>query len=53
MSEIDQEIADQPRCWRTAAAAAAAAGPHLPADGTRAAAVGCGTSYYVAQACAT
>jgi CRISPR-associated protein Cas5a/b/c len=53
MSEIDHEIADQPRCWRLAAADAVRAGHHLPGPGTRAAAVGCGTSYYVAQAYAS
>ena len=53
MSEIDQEIADQPRCWRIAAADAARAGYRLPAPGTRVAAIGCGTSYYVAQAYAS
>jgi fructoselysine-6-P-deglycase FrlB-like protein len=52
MSEIDHEIADQPHCWRLAAGAVRA-GHHLPALGTRAAAVGCGTSYYVAQAYAS
>jgi fructoselysine-6-P-deglycase FrlB-like protein len=53
MSEIDQEIADQPRCWRIAAADAVRAGSHLPAPGARVAASGCGTSYYVAQAYAS
>ena len=49
MSAIEQEIADQPRCWRLAARAAEQHRALLPAVGTRVAAVGCGTSYYVAQ----
>jgi fructoselysine-6-P-deglycase FrlB-like protein len=44
------EIAAQPACWRRAAALAAAATDRLPADGERVAVVGCGTSWFMAQA---
>jgi fructoselysine-6-P-deglycase FrlB-like protein len=44
------EIASQPDCWRRAAAMAADAAPALPADGERVAVVGCGTSWFMAQA---
>jgi fructoselysine-6-P-deglycase FrlB-like protein len=50
MHAIEQEIVDQPRCWRLAAQAAERHRALLPPVGTRVAAVGCGTSYYVAQA---
>jgi fructoselysine-6-P-deglycase FrlB-like protein len=50
MSETEQEIASQPECWRRAVSLAAEASPKLPADGERVAAVGCGTSLYMAQA---
>lgn len=50
MSAIEQEIVDQPRCWRLAAQAAGRNRALLPPVGSRVAAVGCGTSYYVAQA---
>lgn len=53
MSAIDQEIADQPHCWRLAASDAPRCAQHLPAHGARVAAVGCGTSYYVAQSYAS
>src|SRR4051794_7035818 len=46
MSATRDEIASQPGCWRTAAAIDAGA---LPERGERVAAVGCGTSWYVAQ----
>jgi fructoselysine-6-P-deglycase FrlB-like protein len=48
MSAIAQEVASQPAVWRQAAARAATA--PLPPHGARVAAVGCGTSLYVAQA---
>ena len=50
MSAIEHEIADQPRCWELAARAAADHLDALPPRGSRVCAVGCGTSYYVAQA---
>lgn len=48
MRLIDQEVRSQPSVWRTAATLAASA--ELPALGARVAAIGCGTSFYVAQA---
>jgi len=46
---VESEIASQPDCWRQAAELAAEA-PGLPAVGERVAVVGCGTSWFVAQA---
>ncbi len=49
VSHVDDEIASQPVCWRRAVAIA----PEmmgLPVDGERVAVVGCGTSWFVAQA---
>jgi fructoselysine-6-P-deglycase FrlB-like protein len=53
VSHVEDEIASQPECWARAAdlvadLTATAAG--LPAPGERIAVVGCGTSYYMAQA---
>lgn len=45
---VSSEIASQPSVWRRAAALAADA--PLPAPGRRVAVVGCGTSWFVAQA---
>jgi CRISPR-associated protein Cas5a/b/c len=42
------EVHSQPDCWRRAAALAGSGG--LPRDGERVAAVGCGTSWFMAQA---
>lgn len=53
MSFIDEEIARQPSAWRKAATVAAAAAPALPAPGERVAVVGCGTSWFMAEAYAT
>ena len=50
MRAITSEIASQPALWRKAASVAAAAAGSLPAPGEPAAAIGCGTSYHVAQA---
>ena len=50
MSEIVREIASQPACWREAAARAPDLRRVLPTPGQRVAAIGCGTSLYVAQA---
>jgi fructoselysine-6-P-deglycase FrlB-like protein len=44
------EIASQPECWRDAANLAAANARLLPAPGARVAVVGCGTSWFIAQA---
>ena len=48
MSHVEAEIASQPECWLQAAEHAGAAG--LPESGERVAAVGCGTSWFMAQA---
>ncbi|GAA3512440.1 SIS domain-containing protein [Actinocatenispora rupis] len=44
------EIASQPDCWRRAATLAAERAGALPRDGERVAVVGCGTSWFMAQA---
>ena len=46
---VEQEIADQPRCWSRAADEAATLGQALPAAGERVAVVGCGTSWFMAM----
>jgi fructoselysine-6-P-deglycase FrlB-like protein len=48
MSHVQAEIASQPECWLQAAELAGASG--LPESGERVAAVGCGTSWFMAQA---
>ncbi|EIE98793.1 SIS domain-containing protein [Saccharomonospora glauca] len=45
---VSEEIASQPHTWRRAAALAASS--PLPARGSRVAVVGCGTSWFIAQA---
>ena len=50
MRAITSEIASQPALWRKAAAMAPAVAGLLPAPGEPAAAIGCGTSYHIAQA---
>ncbi|MCX5192861.1 sugar isomerase [Streptomyces sp. NBC_00249] len=45
-----REIASQPDCWRRAAASVPRHLPVLPHQGERLAVVGCGTSWFVAQA---
>jgi fructoselysine-6-P-deglycase FrlB-like protein len=47
---IEAEVASQPACWRRAASMAAGVGSSLPAGGARLAVVGCGTSWFMAQA---
>lgn len=49
MSHVGTEIASQPDCWRAAAERAAEVAG-LPRPGERVAVIGCGTSYYIAQA---
>ncbi|WP_265520763.1 SIS domain-containing protein [Oerskovia flava] len=49
-SHVSAEIASQPDVWRQAARLAAARGDVLPQPGERVAVVGCGTSWFVAQA---
>lgn len=50
MSEIEHEIADQPRAWTLAAKLGQDDRASLPAPGSRVCVVGCGTSYYIAAA---
>lgn len=50
MSETAQEVASQPEAWRLSVARAPSVAEALPAPGERVAAVGCGTSLYVARA---
>ncbi|MBW8796876.1 MAG: class II fructose-bisphosphate aldolase [Streptomyces sp.] len=52
MSHITEELNSQPDCWTRAAAEAARQAHALPAPGERVAIVGCGTSYFMAQAAA-
>ncbi|WP_441250792.1 SIS domain-containing protein [Kitasatospora sp. McL0602] len=49
-SRTAEELATQPANWRHAATLAADAGPALPRRGERVAVVGCGTSWFMAQA---
>ncbi len=50
MSFVGDEIARQPHAWRKAAAVGTAAGSGLPERGERVAVVGCGTSWFMAEA---
>ncbi len=52
MTYVEDELNGQPECWRRAAGQAEAHAPVLPAPGERVAVVGCGTSYFMAQAAA-
>jgi fructoselysine-6-P-deglycase FrlB-like protein len=52
MSAITQEIESQPALWRQATALLPEVGSSLPVEGSRVALVGCGTSFYIAQAAA-
>ncbi|MEV8537062.1 sugar isomerase [Streptomyces sp. NPDC051211] len=52
MSHVAYELSTQPECWERAAELAPAQRAVLPQPGERAAIVGCGTSYYMAQAAA-
>jgi fructoselysine-6-P-deglycase FrlB-like protein len=49
MSDIEQEVATQPACWRRAIELAETPAG-LPAIGERAAVIGCGTSFHIATA---
>jgi fructoselysine-6-P-deglycase FrlB-like protein len=49
-AHVRAEIASQPEMWRTAAAVATERADLLPAPGERIAVVGCGTSWFIAQA---
>ncbi|MFJ4823487.1 SIS domain-containing protein [Streptomyces bacillaris] len=50
MTHVARELASQPDCWQRAADLAEGAAGQLPAAGERIAVVGCGTSYFMAQA---
>lgn len=52
MSHVAYELGTQPVCWERAAELAPARRDVLPQPGERTAIVGCGTSYYMAQAAA-
>ena len=49
---IQAELSSQPDCWRRAVAVAARS-EGLPRNGERVAVVGCGTSWFMAQAYAS
>jgi fructoselysine-6-P-deglycase FrlB-like protein len=48
-----REIASQPETWQQVVDTVDEAGPKLPKTGQRVAVIGCGTSYYIAQAVAS
>ncbi|MGV9789163.1 SIS domain-containing protein [Streptomyces sp. NPDC003435] len=52
MSHVEDELRSQPACWERAAKEAGAHRAALPVPGERVAIVGCGTSYFMAQAVA-
>ncbi|MFE1795358.1 SIS domain-containing protein [Streptomyces sp. NPDC059517] len=52
MSHVENELKSQPECWVRAAGEAAQHAAVLPAPGERVALVGCGTSWFMAQAVA-
>ncbi|GHD05935.1 hypothetical protein GCM10010313_23470 [Streptomyces violarus] len=52
MTHVEDELISQPECWTRAASDAAGYAEVLPAAGERVAIVGCGTSYFMAQAAA-
>lgn len=52
MTHVEDELSSQPECWIRAAAEAERHVGALPAPGERVAIVGCGTSYFMAQAAA-
>jgi fructoselysine-6-P-deglycase FrlB-like protein len=52
MTHVEDELRSQPECWTRAAAEAERHRRALPAPGERVAIVGCGTSYFMAQAVA-
>jgi fructoselysine-6-P-deglycase FrlB-like protein len=53
MTHVEDELTSQPECWTRAAAQAPGYAEVLPAPGERVAIVGCGTSYFMAQAAAS
>ncbi|MFF9000412.1 SIS domain-containing protein [Streptomyces achromogenes] len=52
MTHVENELNSQPECWTRAAEEAAGHREALPRAGERVAVVGCGTSYFMAQAVA-
>ena len=52
MSKTEAEIISQPDVWQQTAALVSTVRPKLPQTGRRVAFIGCGTSFYVAQAVA-
>ncbi|MFI6405726.1 SIS domain-containing protein [Streptomyces sp. NPDC050548] len=52
MTHVEDELRSQPECWTRAASEAPGYQDVLPAPGERVAIVGCGTSYFMAQAIA-
>lgn len=52
MTYVEDELAGQPACWTRAAAEAGRYTAWLPSPGERVAIVGCGTSFFMAQAAA-
>ncbi|MER5213089.1 SIS domain-containing protein [Streptomyces sp. NPDC002838] len=52
MTHVEDELSSQPECWTRAAAEAGEHAGALPVPGERVAIVGCGTSYFMAQAVA-
>ncbi|WP_250403610.1 SIS domain-containing protein [Streptomyces cellostaticus] len=52
MRHVEEELNSQPACWIRGAEEAGRHAGALPAPGERAAIVGCGTSYFMAQAVA-
>ncbi|GGU99406.1 hypothetical protein GCM10010260_39590 [Streptomyces filipinensis] len=52
MTHVEDELNSQPECWSRAAEAAKRYRDALPGPGERTAIVGCGTSYFMAQAVA-
>ncbi|MGQ4384043.1 SIS domain-containing protein [Streptomyces sp. SAS_270] len=52
MTHVENELNSQPECWIRAAEEAGAQGAALPEAGERVAIVGCGTSFFMAQAVA-
>ncbi|KUL46264.1 SIS domain-containing protein [Streptomyces regalis] len=50
MTHVEDELNSQPEVWTRAAAEATGLGGVLPTPGERVAVVGCGTSYFMAQA---
>ncbi|MFF5184413.1 SIS domain-containing protein [Streptomyces sp. NPDC000345] len=52
MTHVEDELTGQPECWTRAASEAARYKRELPVPGERVAIVGCGTSFFMAQAAA-